>query len=115
MRKHNYIIISISLLLRSIILILKNGLSYRGLIRIIKCYTEQLNINIPNYTTIYKFFNKLIKYDIIKITLNRLVNKYIKKNKCNKFIMDTTIINNKLGIDNIGFNRYFSKHAINKL
>jgi hypothetical protein len=98
MLKHHDIIISISLLLRSIIL--ENGLSYRGLIRIIKCYTEQLNINIPNYTTIYKFFNKLIKYNIIKITLNRLVNKYIKKNKCNKFIMDTTIINNKLGIGN---------------
>jgi hypothetical protein len=48
MREHHYIIISISLLLRSIILILENGLSYRGLIKIIKCYPEQLNTNIPN-------------------------------------------------------------------
>ena len=29
--------------------------------------------------------------------------------------MDTTIINNKLGIDNIGFNRYFSKHQVSKI
>lgn len=102
----------ISLLVDSIVLILQNGLSYRGFIKIIKCFN---NNNIPHYSTIYNFFNKLIKYNIINITFNNLVNKYINKNKSNKFIIDSTIISNKLGMDNIGFNIYFSKHKVSKL
>ena len=41
------------------------------------------DIKFPYYTTIYKFYNKLIKYNIINITYTKLVNKYINKNKCN--------------------------------
>ena len=53
-------------------------------------------------STIFKFYAKLIKYNIIYISYLKEVNKYINKNKSNKFIVDTTFINNKLGIDFIG-------------
>ena len=72
------------------------------------------DIKFPYYTTIYKFYNKLIKYNIINITYTKLVNKYINKNKCNKFIMDSTFITNKLGIDYIGFNKLIPKHQHQK-
>ena len=50
------------------------------------------DIKFPYYTTIY---NKLVKYNIINITYMNLVNKYIIKNKCNKFLIDSTLIINK--------------------
>ena len=39
------------------------------------------DIKFPYYTTIYKFYNKLAKYNIINITYESC--KYIIKNKCN--------------------------------
>jgi len=101
----------IDLLLDSIIYILKNGISYRAFINMISIINNTNNdIKFPYYTTIYKFYNKLIKYNIINITYTKLVNKYINKNKCNKFIMDSTFITNKLGIDYIGYNKLIPKH-----
>ena len=54
-------------------------------------------------------------YNIINITYTNLVNKYINKHKCNKFIMDSTFINNKQGIDYINFNKQIPKHKVSKL
>ena len=106
----------IDLLLDSIIYILKNGISYRAFINMISIINNTNNdIKFPYYTTIYKFYNKLIKYNIINITYTKLVNKYINKNKCNKFIMDSTFITNKLGIDYIGFNKLIPKHSTSKI
>ena len=106
----------IDLLLDSIIYILKNGISYRAFINMISIINNTNNdIKFPYYTTIYKFYNKLIKYNIINITYTKLVNKYINKNKCNKFIMDSTFITNKLGIDYIGFNKLIPKHKTSKI
>jgi len=53
------------------------------------------DIKFPYYTTIYKFYNKFVKYYIINITYMNLVNKYIIKNEYNKFLMDLTLIINK--------------------
>ena len=36
-----------------------------------------------------------------------LVNNYIKKYKCKKFLVDTSFIENKMGIDNISYNKYY--------
>jgi hypothetical protein len=58
---------------------------------------ENNNNKYPHHTTIYKFYKKLAKYNIISITYDNLVNKYINKHKCNKFIIDSTFINNKQG------------------
>jgi transposase len=44
-----------------------------------------------------------------------LVNNYIKKYKCKKFLVDTSFIENKMGIDNISYNKYYPKHKVSKL
>ena len=59
---------------------------------------------------IYKFVIKLQQYNVITSTYYNTVNKYIGKknktikNKSNILLTDTTLISNKLGIDNIGYN-----------
>jgi hypothetical protein len=65
-------------------------------------YHNNININVslPHYTTIYKFCNKLFSYNVINLMYQNLVNNYIKKYKCEKFLVDTLFIENKMGIDN---------------
>ena len=74
---------------------------------------ENNNNKLPSTTTIYNFHNKLKKYKIIYTTYNNLVNKYINKHKTNKFITDTTFINNKMGIDYINYNQQI--HKVSKI
>ena len=77
------------------------------------------NINhntIPHWATIYKFFKKLIKYDIIENTFKQTVKKYLLKSNNNIFLVpfgnvyaqraitDTTLIANKGGIDKKSYN-----------
>ena len=96
-----------------IVYFLNQGVSYRSYFKGIHIYTKD---NIPSYSTIYKFFNKLIKYNIINITFYKLVNRYINKKKCNKFIIDSTFILNKYGVDNIGYNNNLvPKHKTSKV
>jgi len=107
-RKYN-----IELLINCILYILKMGLTYRAF-NILLNFIDN-NIKFPYYTTFYKFYMKLLKYDIIKLTYIRLVKKYKSKNISNKYFMDTTLIVNKLGIDKIGFNVQLLKHKTTKL
>jgi hypothetical protein len=68
--------------------------------------------------TIYKFFIKLQKNDIISLSYHETVKKYTNKNlnkSSNIFITDTSLIINKLGIDNIGYNPQISKHKTSKI
>ena len=56
---------------------------------------------------------KLQKYNVITLSYYNTVNKYINKNMVNKsniLLTNTTLISNKLGIDNIGYNPQNSKH-----
>jgi hypothetical protein len=76
---------------------------------------ENNNNKLPSTTTIYNFHNKLKKYKIVYTTYNNLVNKYINKHKTNKFITDTTFINNKMGIDYINYNKQIPKHKVSKI
>jgi hypothetical protein len=99
----------------SIVFILKFGLSYRTFIKILTFVHIEKKYNFPSHVTIFKFFNKLIKYKIIYTTYNNLVNKYINKHKTNKFITDTTFINNKMGIDYINYNQQIRKHKVSKI
>lgn len=62
--------------------------------------------------TIYKFYIKLIKYDIICKTFIETTKK-IKKSKY--YIVDTTLICNKGGIDNVGYNIQLPKHKTTKI
>ena len=72
------------------------------------------NIFLSNIN-IFKFFNKLIKYKIIYITYNDLVNKYINKHRTNKFITNITFINNEIEINYINYNQQIRKHEVSKI
>ena len=63
------------------------------------------------------YLTKLIKYDIIKSTYINLLKLYTTNNNKNnnKYYIDTTLIVNKLGIDNIGYNIQLLKHKTSKL
>ena len=102
-RKYN-----IKLLIDSIVFILKFGLSYRTFIKILTFVHIEKKYNFPSHVTIFKFFNKLIKYKIIYTTYNNLVNKYINKHKTNKFITDYY----KMDID---YNQQIRKHKVSKI
>ena len=107
-RKYN-----LKLLLKYVIQLLISGLSYRSI-------TDYSNKKI-HWNTIYKFVIKLQQYNVISLTYYDTVNKYISKNlknnKNNKNILltDTTLISNKLGIDNIGYNPQNPKHKVSKV
>ena len=86
-RKYN-----LKILLKYVIHILITGLSYRSI-------TDFSNSKI-HWNTIYKYISKK--------------NKTIK-NKSNILLTDTTLISNKLGIDNIGYNPQHPKHKVSKV
>jgi hypothetical protein len=88
-----------------IYLILKTGISFRNI-------NEFDKNNIPNWNTIYKFYIKLIKYNVIYTTFLDTITK-LKKNI--KFLTDTTIIQNKGGIHEIGYNSQLPKHKCTKI
>ena len=107
-------IYKLNVLLKYIIDILRSGLSFRQYKEISNCKCH--------WNTIYNFFIKLRKTNIISLTyhdtVNRYTNKYLNKssNKSpNIIITDTSLIINKLGIDNIGYNPQLLKHKTSKI
>jgi hypothetical protein len=68
-----------------------------------------------HWNTIYKFLNKLIKYNVIKNTFKDTVKHYMNNSKNNIFITDTTLIANKCGIDCINYNPQLLKHKSTKI
>ena len=100
----------LDILLKYIIDILYTGLSFRRI--------QEVANNKIHWNTIYKFFIKLQKKDIISLTYHETVkkytNKYLNKSK-NIFITDTSLIINKLGIDKIGYNPQMPKHKTSKI
>ena len=93
-------------LIKCIINILKDGISFRSIGKYKKI----------KWQTIYKFFCKLIQNNAIKIIFDNIVNDYNKKNINNNiFITDTTLIPNKLGINDIGYNPQYPKHKSCKI
>jgi transposase len=93
-------------LIKCIINILKDGISFRSIGKYKKI----------KWQTIYKFYCKLIQNNVIKIIFDNIVNDYNKKYINNNiFITDTTLIPNKLGINDIGYNPQYPKHKSSKI
>ena len=93
----------------------KSGSSFRQFndhSQYINIFNKNLKYKLPNWNTIYKFYIKLIKYDIICKTFIETTKK-IKKSKY--YIVDTTLICNKGGIDNVGYNIQLPKHKTTKI
>ncbi len=81
---------------------MKDGISFRSIGKYKKI----------KWQTIYKFYCKLIQNNAIKIIFDNIINDYNKKNINNNiFITDTTLIPNKLGINDIGYNPQYPKHV----
>ena len=78
-------------------IILKQGISYRD----IQIYTP------INWNTIYKFYIKLIKSCV-----NRDLTEIEKPSKV--LFTDSSLVINKLGIDQIGYNPQLKKHKTTK-
>ena len=95
-------------LLSCILKLVKNGMTFRESHNCI----EYQNIS---WTTIYKFYVKLIKFNIIQKTYNKTIKHFLNKTKQNIFLTDTTLIANKMGIDNIGYNPQLIKHKSLKI
>jgi len=71
--------------------------------------------NLPTGATIYKFYRKLVRLNIIKESYDYCIKKYLKINKPKIFITDTTLIPNKNGISDIGYNPQLNKHLSTKI
>lgn len=94
-------------LLTHILFILKSGISYRMFNDFIE---NKYNIsNIPHWGTLYKFYMKLIKYNVIQESFDETVKKYMEKSNNNIFMTDTTLIANKGGY-NPKYNPQLKKH-----
>ena len=105
-RKYN-----LKLLLKYVIQLLTTGLSYRNVIN----YSNKK----IHWNTIYKFIIKLQNHNVISLAYNETVKKYInknlKKNKLNILLTDTTLIPNKLGINDIGYNPQLLKYKVSNI
>ena len=102
---------SIHVKLKYVIRILTQGLTFRN--------SVQYSRDKLCWNTVYNFFIKLREFNIIGLTYTETVKKYINKkiksNDENIFITDSTMIPNKLGIDEVSINPQFQKHKTNKI
>lgn len=94
-------------LLTCILKLVKNGISFRDAIDMIP--------KDIHYSTIYKFFKKLVRHNVIHNTYNKTVKHYLSESNNKTFLTDTTLIPNKMGIDKIGFNPQLLKHKTSKI
>jgi len=103
---------SVKQLLTHILFILKSGISYRMFNDFIE---NKYNINnIPHWGTLYKFYIKLVKYNVIQKSFDETVKKYMEKSNNNIFMTDTTLIANKGGY-NPKYNPQLKKHKSYKI
>ena len=85
---------------KHVLFILKSGISYRML----SDFPNINSSNAPHWASVYKFFKKLVKYNIIHNTFKQTVNKYLLKSNNNVFLTDTSLIANKGGCDKKTYN-----------
>lgn len=92
--------------LDKIFYVLRYGIPWRA----IEC-------NKLHYTTYHKFYQKLVKLNIFKITYDILVENYCKKNpdKIKILFIDSSMIKNINGKDNTGRNHYDRNRKGNKI
>jgi len=102
---------TVQYLLKHVIFILKSGISYRML----NDFPNINHNNAPHWATVYKFFKKLVKYNIIHTTFKQTVDKYLLKSNNKIFITDTSLIANKGGCDKKTYNQQLTKHYSSKI
>ena len=64
------------------------------------------------WQTIYHFYEKIVKYDIYQQLFIIIVNEYITElgGPCDTLMTDTSLIQNKLGIDLVDITQQLKKH-----
>ena len=83
--------------------------------KVLKALSPTPLYNLPTGATIYKFYRKLVRLNIIKESYDYCIKKYLKIHKPKIFITDTTLIPNKNGISDIGYNPQLNKHLSTKI
>ena len=98
---------SLDSLLTAIIIIMKKGISYRDI-------TSYCNLN---WNTVYKFKIKLVKYNIMELVYQIVVNDYlIELNEATNIIYtDTSLVINNLGMNMVAYNPQLKKHKTTKI
>jgi hypothetical protein len=74
--------------------------------------TKYKTNNIPHHSTIYKFFIKFIKYNVIQDTFKPTIAQYMVKHKVTTFITDTSLVANKNGSDKVSYNPQLTKISV---
>lgn len=100
--------IQIEKLFSALIYKLKSGVSFRDI-----SYNE-FNIK---WQTLYYFHNKIVRLKFFENFYDDYINKYINNvgSNINEFFMDSTLIANKLGIDDTTYNMQLLKHKSTKI
>jgi len=98
---------NIDIIIKDIIYVLQNGISWRNIRTTI------------HWNSLYQHFLKLSKHNIFKSLFNKLKNKYINSfivnNNNNNFLLDSTVIYNVNGIDKLGRNKFYKNKKCCKL
>jgi len=100
--------IQIEKLFSALIYKLKSGVSFRDI------SYDKFNIK---WQTLYYFHNKIVKLKFFENFYDDYINKYINNigPNINEFYMDSTLIANKLGIDDVAYNMQLLKHKSTKI
>ena len=94
---------SVDEIIRTIIYVLKTGISFRNIVSKIK------------WRTVYFHFNRFIKANIFERLFKRIRKKYTKNKKLKIIMIDSSFIANKYGINKIKRNKYYSNKNGNKV
>lgn len=105
--KHPNTKYSLDLIINEILYVLRSGISWN-------MYRSKINNK-----TLYYHFSKFVKHNIFLKAFTKIKNTYLKK-YINKFdncdlIVDSTVIQNKYGINKIGRNKFYKNKKSTKL
>ncbi len=102
-KKHPNSKYKINSIINDILYILKTGISWRSI--------RSTN----NWQSIYFHFNRFSKFKIFSSLFKNIRNKYIRKNKINNIVIDSSFIPNKNGKTLLARNKFFKNKNCNKL
>jgi len=106
LKKHPNSKYSLDFIIDEILYFLKSGVSYRML------------RSKANFRTIHYYHSKFVKHNIFFKLYKKIRNIYINKYYTNKdaiLLIDSTIINNKFGINKIGRNKFYKNKKSTKI
>ena len=94
---------SLDIIIRELLFVLKSGVSWR-------------NVRSPiNYKTLFWHFNNFSKHHVFSRLFQKIKLLYLKKHLPSTFLIDSTPIGNKFGVNKIGRNKFYKNKFITKV